>query len=44
MLWSKSDKPLSNKELKVVKAVKIAKDEKSVEITFADKTKKTVAF
>jgi hypothetical protein len=44
MLWSKSDKPLSNRELKVLKRVKVAKDEKSVELSFSDKTKKIVVF
>jgi hypothetical protein len=44
MLWKKGNKEFSKKELAPVKSVKIADDKKSVTITFADKTVKTVNF
>ena len=44
MLWKKGNKEFSKKELTPVKSVKIADDKKSVTITFADKTVKTVNF
>jgi hypothetical protein len=43
-LWKKSGTGWTNKELDPVKRVKIAKDGKSVEISFLDKSKKTVVF
>ena len=43
-LWKKGNKPFTKKELNPVKDVKVADDLSSVEITFADKTVKTVKF
>lgn len=44
MLWKKGNKKFSQKELTPVKDVKVSNDLKTVDITFADKTQKTITF
>ncbi len=43
-LWKVAGKEFTNQELTPVKKVKIAKDGKSVEVTFKNKTVKTISF
>lgn len=43
-LWKKSGTDWTTEELTPVRRIKISKDGKAVEITFSDKTKKTVRF
>jgi len=43
-LWKKSGSDWTSKELQPIRRVKVAKDGKSVEITFSDKTRKNVIF
>lgn len=43
-LWKKGNKAFAKNELAVVKSVKVADDNKSVEIEFADNTKKVINF
>lgn len=44
MLWKKGNKKFSKKELTPVKDVKVSDDLKTVDITFADQTQKTITF
>lgn len=44
MLWKKGNKKFSKKELTPIKNVKVSNDLKTVDITFADKTQKTITF
>lgn len=44
MLWKKGDKKFSKKELTPVKNINVSSDLKTVQITLADQTQKTVTF
>lgn len=44
MLWKKGNKKFSKKELTPVKDVKVSNDLKTIDITFADETQKTITF